>query len=324
MPCGDLVCSECIKIETRACPVCDSSFNIDFFQRLQPGFVLELKSQDDDPSLQSFHHEHDEAVSGLVSPDFNIPELGVVAMQPGAPRKRTRRPNDGHTCLYRPNYTDGKCYLCLEEHGSCVLIKNRSRCPICYRLAKLCPQEESKVTYVIGRLLDLHWRQQTITPYSPLAIDSSFIADEQYATTRKRPLKAIVFSQFRKVLNLVGDRLLGRFGAGCVAEYWGRFRQEELRKFSNDPNCFCMMLGKDGSEGLDLSFVTHIIFLEQAWDKSLQVGMIFRRHYKLLIVPNISCFFPEPNSRKSMENGIKRAGRSGNADFREDGGRINE
>ena len=30
-----------------------------------------------------------------------------------------------------------------------------------------------------------------------------------------------------------------------------------------------MLLGKDGSEGLDLSFVTHIFFLEEIWDKSL-------------------------------------------------------
>ena len=37
-----------------------------------------------------------------------------------------------------------------------------------------------------------------------------------------------------------------------------------------------MLLGKDGSEGLDLSFVTHIFFLEQVWDKSLEQQAIAR------------------------------------------------
>jgi hypothetical protein len=93
---------------------------------------------------------------------------------------------------------------------------------------------------------------------------------------KKRPLKVIIFSQFRKVLNMTGDRLLRRFGNGCVAEYWGTFRKKELHKFINDDGCFCMLLGKDGSEGLDLSFVTHIIFLEQVWDKSLENQAVAR------------------------------------------------
>jgi hypothetical protein len=75
---------------------------------------------------------------------------------------------------------------------------------------------------------------------------------------------------------MTGDRLLRRFGNGCVAEYWGMFRRKELYKFINDEKCFCMLLGKDGSEGLDLSFVTHIIFLEQVWDKSLESQAVAR------------------------------------------------
>lgn len=39
-----------------------------------------------------------------------------------------------------------------------------------------------------------------------------------------------------------------------------------------------MLLGKDGSEGLDLSFTTHIIFLEEVWDKSLQQQAVSRAY----------------------------------------------
>jgi hypothetical protein len=44
----------------------------------------------------------------------------------------------------------------------------------------------------------------------------------------------------------------------------------------NDPACFCMLLSNDGSEGLDLSFVTHIFFLEEVWDKSLSDQAVAR------------------------------------------------
>lgn len=37
-----------------------------------------------------------------------------------------------------------------------------------------------------------------------------------------------------------------------------------------------MLLGKDGSEGLDLSFVTHLWFLEAIWDKSLEQQAVAR------------------------------------------------
>jgi hypothetical protein len=37
-----------------------------------------------------------------------------------------------------------------------------------------------------------------------------------------------------------------------------------------------MLLSNDGSEGLDLSFVTHIFFLEEVWDKSLAEQAVAR------------------------------------------------
>jgi hypothetical protein len=37
-----------------------------------------------------------------------------------------------------------------------------------------------------------------------------------------------------------------------------------------------MLLSRDGSEGLDLSFVTHVFFLKEIWDKSLQDQAVVR------------------------------------------------
>lgn len=261
-PCGDLVCSECIKSDMKACPVCDKQFDADFFQRLQPGFIIEWESVDG---------KHTFPPSNLLVDESFSPNAGIVALQPGRPRERTRRFKDGHTCQYLPNYVDGKCDLCLVEHDSCILLNPRSRCSVCYRVAQDCASDQTKASYIVNKLIDLYQRQQLAS--TKLQSPNPCFVDDQADSAGRRPLKAIIFSQFRSVLNHVGDRLLKRFGAGCVAEYWGRFRQQEIQKFTTDPNCFCMLLGKDGSEGLDLSFVTNIFFLEQVWDKSLQVRM---------------------------------------------------
>merc|ERR1719362_1429942 len=93
-----------------------------------------------------------------------------------------------------------------------------------------------------------------------------------------KSLKVIVFSQFRQILNVVGDRLIRRMGTGCIAEFWGETRLKELQKFSFSPQCFCMLLGRDGSHGLDLSYVTHIFFLDEIMDKSLECQVIARAY----------------------------------------------
>jgi len=47
-----------------------------------------------------------------------------------------------------------------------------------------------------------------------------------------------------------------------VADYsYGGTRAQELQKFIQSPECFVMLLSKQGAVGLDLSFVTHIFFL---------------------------------------------------------------
>jgi len=133
---------------------------------------------------------------------------------------------------------------------------------------------------------------------------------------RHRPLKVLVFSQFRSVLNLVGDILLHnldldldltllvgdillrnldldldldltllvgdillrKYGIECVSEFWGKHRSPELHKFVNSELCFIMLLGKDGAVGLDLSFVTHIFLMDEIWDRSLEQQVVSRAH----------------------------------------------
>jgi SNF2 family DNA or RNA helicase len=86
----------------------------------------------------------------------------------------------------------------------------------------------------------------------------------------------IIFSQFRQLLNIIGDRLIRRFGSCCIAEFWGKSKHIELQRFSSNKDCICLLLGKDGANGLDLSFVTHIFFLDHIMDESVRNQVISR------------------------------------------------
>ena len=173
-------------------------------------------------------------------------------------------------------------------------MNNERKCSICFKKAEDCPDYNRKAKYVIGKLLELRnndfadvGSQQCNV--SPMA--ARFFSKRGSDKSSHRPLKAIVFSQFRAVYEYFGDRLIRRFGVSflcqcsvsslcnicsqhligelkhsfqgaCIADFsYGGTRAQELQKFIHDPGCFVMLLSKQGSVGLDLSFVTHIFFL---------------------------------------------------------------
>jgi len=253
--CGGLLCTECVDGSSCVCLLCESRFDVDEFQKLQPGFLLTWKSNLD-LSVKKKQEVSTKITHESTSLDSDPPtQLNETTIRPPVLRHRTRKFGDGHQCVYDRFSVDGKCTLCFEEHHECILTNQMRRCETCYKISQECPREESKSWYLICELEKL--------------IDRRTLHDE-------RPMKVIVFSQFRQALNVVGDRVLKCFGAACVAEYWGRYRSQELNKFIKSPDCFCMLLGKDGSEGLDLSFVTHIFFLEEIWDASLRDQAVAR------------------------------------------------
>ena len=258
--CGGLVCTECMdgqssiqyhndrseewmhkpyddskrkqrssrKYYKKECLLCEGFFDVDNLQRLQPGFLFtwldnlkaDAMKQNADGEMPSaatsqsgtvdgvsdhIHQENRDTANGEGIRDQMI-------IRPPAQRRRTKKPGDGHECEYDRYSTDGKCIHCLEEHSSCNLLRS-TRCSVCFRPAIECPQEETKSSYLVNKCLSL------VEGGQPVHRDISR-RDE-----RPRPIKIIVFSQFRKALNLVGSRLLQRFGTACISEYWGRYRK---------------------------------------------------------------------------------------------------
>lgn len=241
---------------TQTCYLCDNRFDVDELQKFQPGFVLEWRS-----NLVGENTQGGSAVSDRIVNDRE------ALLRPTVNRRRTQKFGDGHTCEYDLFSADGFCKHCLEEHSFCCLMNAKGRCEICYRVSEDCPKDESKAYYLSRRLLKLVEEKHNM----PVNFSNELLFQDSM-----RPLKVIVFSQFRAALNFVGDRLLRKFGNAHIAEYFGSHRKKELQKFTSEPMCFCLLLTRDGSEGLDLSFVTNIIFLEEVFDKSLEDQVVAR------------------------------------------------
>jgi Fe-S oxidoreductase len=189
---------------TITCYICGSGFDTDEFQVLQPGFELTWKS-----NLEEQKEKNSPPQGAVVAPIVLpvAPEgddgmaLNVIHLPRELDLRRTRKYGDGHVCEYSRIAGDGKCGLCLNEHEPCNLINESSRCEVCLRIADDCPEDESKSSYLVSKLLKLH-RVHRNRPVDPPHVGEFFPKFDG-----PRPLKAIIFSQFRKkALNVIGDR----------------------------------------------------------------------------------------------------------------------
>jgi hypothetical protein len=124
----------------------------------------------------------------------------------------------GESCVYSSLLTDGKCTICRDEHYDCNFIKDGKQCSICFKYAEECPDYNRKSKYVIKQLLQLRDFINDGTgrfSFSPTA--ARLFAISGKVQSAHRPLKAIVFSQFRTIYEYFGDHLIRRFGVSRVS-----------------------------------------------------------------------------------------------------------
>ena len=213
IPCGHLVCTECIDNTTKSCPVCDTSFDVDDFQRLQPGLELQFCL-----NLEDEQEEREKQYALKRAFAETWPDGRMNDSQGATFRQKHKR---GESCVYSSRVIDGKCTICREEHFDCNFMNNERKCSICFKKAEDCPDYNRKAKYVIGKLLELRnndfadvGSQQCNV--SPMA--ARFFSKRGSDKSSHRPLKAIVFSQFRAVYEYFGDRLIRRFGVSFLCQ----------------------------------------------------------------------------------------------------------
>ena len=198
------------------CVMCDKPFDVDDFQRLQPGLDYNWLQADDTTGasktdktahdVAGVHGEGDRGANGEAAGQDAVENVQIVAgqdqllLRPPQERRRTRRPGDGHKCEYSPSFRKGICTLCFEPHNHCKLLNSSSSCQVCYQEAHDCPASESKAYFLVNKLAGLfeaqEERERDFVPTSGFSTQSS----------EWRRMKVIVFSQFRETLNVVGDR----------------------------------------------------------------------------------------------------------------------
>ncbi len=278
IPCGHLVCPECIDRETTSCPVCETPFDVDDFQRLQPGIDFQFNANLEEEKKD---RESKRALSrAFSSPNNNavvdLEEVEGVEEREVDEIRVSRKHKKGEACKYSREFNDGRCFICREEHFDCNFDNAEQRCYICNKYAEEVPDYASKAKYVVDKLIEL--RSGFQGSVSPAAV-RLFGKRGDPKSVNRRPLKAIVFSQFRSIYEYFGNRLIRRFGGTCVADFaFSGTRSQELSKFIHDPQCFVMLLSKQGSLGLDLSFVTHLFFLDTIYDKALESQVVARAY----------------------------------------------
>ena len=81
VPCGCMCCAECVREDTRSCPVCRKPFDVDDFQRLQPG-VTPVSEDTPDP-LPPFY-SHTALLDSLDAFDRICAEAGIAIRLPRA------------------------------------------------------------------------------------------------------------------------------------------------------------------------------------------------------------------------------------------------
>jgi len=229
IPCGHLLCCECFsQISTGVCGKCQKKYDIEDFQKLQPGFDLRWSWEEQvyQPTRSNFDRQHSEISHRNIwehSFQANNPDSGSVGVLQLTSENRLLASSKANNLLMK--------------------LKNIET----ERLAE--------------------WNRR---------LDAINRRDGNIKEEVHLPIKVIVFTQYSAYLHQLEAFLLAK--GVHLAKFHGKARGAALKLFREDPAVSVLLLSKDGSHGLDLSFVTHIFLLDEINDKSIEDQVISRAY----------------------------------------------
>lgn len=103
------------------------------------------------------------------------------------------------------------------------------------------------------------------------------------ATNPLPPLKAVIFSQWTHMLDLIEESLIDYLGDYNYVRFDGKMnqkkRQEALEKFNRDDKCRVILVSlKAGGVGLNLNIASVVILMDPWWNQSTEDQAIDRVH----------------------------------------------
>lgn len=191
------------------CELCHHFAGIDF--QFSHNIEEEKKKRESNRALSRALHSTSQS-----SNDNNMIDLDELDEVPVVNDERQPTPRKHKSpCKYSRDFFDGKCTICREEHFDCNFMNAEERCYTCFKYAEMVPEYASKAKYVCEQLIQ--WRTMN-APISPAAV-RFFAKHDHPKSVSHRPVKAIVFSQFRSIYEYFGNHLIRRFGGACIADY---------------------------------------------------------------------------------------------------------
>jgi len=154
-------------------------------------------------------------------------------------------------------------FLCITPcvHTVCIdcfeMVCFENRCPVCE--VPFDPDEFA----ALQPGFELKWMQDSVIETVPSKA-AHIIESLKQLRKDQTKLKAIVFSQHRKVLNLLGTEIIKAFGPLAVSEFWGTHRHRELKKFTNGVSQIwtCNSCGSSHDAGFKTCDVQFLKFID--------------------------------------------------------------
>ncbi|CAE7548030.1 unnamed protein product, partial [Symbiodinium microadriaticum] len=240
-PCGHLYCPDCMDIMGDFCEKCCVYFDWNILQRLQPGF-------------QSNEYQFDPPLPSVPPADNPLPPgRSVLAISPPTHCAETRNCSSGAPNIWpSTGVAASSSTASSPNQWGCVSTKTA------HLLHKIMEMEKEYNTKMAAIEKYKHYRTSEWQMRPPVIP------------------KVIVFSQFFEFL----DRVAIDLQAAGVKHtfFFGKQRAHNLTKFRMVSDMRVLLLPRDGSHGLDLSFVTHIFLMDSILDESLLFQVVSRAY----------------------------------------------
>jgi len=310
-PCLHLLCCQCMKGKNNLCPACGCTFSVDAFQLLQPGLSVHWHEEDLVVLPDRVDKPLDEDVANhkgsgnIVNVDTTSSTVSVQSpssvpyhFDPGPSQINyhvtSRFLDTGKKADERgENQVGGKESRGLIGHGTL----GAGRGPL--TLEKMEPPPNSTVGRVShhtdvneehfsekmdGNADDGSW-QVVSKAWHMITHLRAYLENQSSnpsSPDHSLPLKAVVFSQFRVYLN--GLKVALENHGFRVGKFYDKTRLADLSRFKatfashGDEGLQVLLIGKEGSHGLDLSLATHVFLMDQIWDENLQNQVVSRAY----------------------------------------------